>query len=239
MSKIKFSNEVVVKPVRVEASDAGVIAAARVSTIGNQSLDSLTKDANEAEGLIRYLLKNHHGTPFEHNSFTFYVKAPIFVYREWHRHRVGWSYNEESGRYKELEPEFYVPDDKRNLIQTGKPGHYEFHPGGEDQYNELVKSLEESYTLAYENYQKNLELGVAREVARMCLPVGTFSSMYATCNARSLMHFLSLRTEHEDAVFPSHPQREIAMAAELMEEVFAESMPLTYKAYKEAGRVAP
>jgi len=239
MADIKFTDKIEIKLMQCTASDASVIAAARASTLGADSVESLTKDPNEAAGLINYLLKNRHGTPFEHNSFTFYVRAPIFVYREWHRHRVGWSYNEESGRYKELLPEFYLPSVERNLVQSGKPGHYEYKPGTKEQYEELAKRLKKSYAEGYEAYKANLDAGIAREVARMCLPVATMSSMYATCNARSLMHFLSLRTEHSDAAFPSHPQREIAMAADQMEAILAEKMPLTYEAYVKNGRVAP
>jgi thymidylate synthase (FAD) len=99
--------------------------------------------------------------------------------------------------------------------------------------------MEESYRQSYEAYQRMLAEGVAREVARAVLPVGLFSSMYATCNARSLMHFLSLRTKDERAKVPSFPQREIEMVAEKMERAWAQLMPLTHAAFNEHGRVAP
>lgn len=221
--------------VKYTASDEDVVQAARVSTQGLESLGSTTKP----EGLINFLMRDRHGSPFEHTSFTFLVEAPIFVAREHMRHRAGWSYNEESGRYKELEPVFYVPYEDRPLVQVGKPGAYTFEEGTERQSKYLVAALGLAYGTAFTCYQKMLEEGIAREVARSVLPVGIFTSYYATCNARSLMHFLSLRTIREGTKFPSFPQREIEMVAEQMETAFAASMPLTYKAFNKHGRVAP
>lgn len=149
------------------------------------------------------------------------------------------SYNEESGRYRELQPVFYVPGEDRRLVQQGRPGKYEFVAGSEAQQEIVERSMQESYVQAYERYQEMLAAGVAREVARAVLPVGLFSSMYATCNARSLMHFLGLRTQHELAKVPSFPQREIEMVGERMEEQWAKLMPLTYAAFNANGRVAP
>lgn len=178
-------------------------------------------------------------SPFEHNSMTFLISAPIFVFREFMRHRVGWSYNEESGRYRELEPVFYIPGPDRKLVQVGKPGHYQFEAGGDDLHRSATRKMIAGYRLAYAAYQKMLEDGVAREVARSVLPVGLYSSAYATCNARSLMHFLGLRTQHELAKVPSYPQREIEMVGEKMETEWARLMPLTYAAFNANGRVAP
>ncbi|MFJ5310222.1 FAD-dependent thymidylate synthase [Streptomyces sp. NPDC088350] len=149
------------------------------------------------------------------------------------------SYNEESGRYRELQPVFYVPGEDRKLVQQGRPGKYEFVSGTETQQAIVERSMQDSYVQAYEHYQEMLAAGVAREVARAVLPVGLFSSMYATCNARSLMHFLGLRTQHELAKVPSFPQREIEMVGEKMEEHWAKLMPLTYAAFNANGRVAP
>jgi thymidylate synthase (FAD) len=149
------------------------------------------------------------------------------------------SYNEESGRYRELQPVFYVPGEDRKLVQQGRPGKYEFVSGSAAQREIMERALEDSYVQAYEAYQEMLAAGVAREVARAVLPVGLFSSMYATCNARSLMHFLGLRTQHEQAAVPSFPQREIEMVGERMEEHWAKLMPLTHAAFNTNGRVAP
>lgn len=149
------------------------------------------------------------------------------------------SYNEESGRYRELQPVFYVPGEDRKLVQQGRPGKYEFVHGSAEQHQSVVDAMEASYRQSYDAYQKMLAAGVAREVARATLPVGLFSSMYATCNARSLMHFLGLRTQHELAKVPSFPQREIEMVGERMEAEWAKLMPLTHAAFNGNGRIAP
>ncbi|MFG2608515.1 FAD-dependent thymidylate synthase [Streptomyces sp. NPDC048514] len=237
--KIDLRGDVTVELVKHSAADSDVLFAARVSTIGEQSLEELDKDPERSKGLINYLMRDRHGSPFEHNSMTFFIRAPIFVFREFMRHRVGWSYNEESGRYRELQPVFYVPDASRKLVQQGRPGKYVFVEGTEEQHELLGGAMEESYRQAYRAYQEMLAQGIAREVARSVLPVGLYSSMYATCNARSLMHFLGLRTQHELAKLPSFPQREIEMVGERMEAEWAKLMPLTYAAFNANGRVAP
>ncbi|MFD8559242.1 FAD-dependent thymidylate synthase [Streptosporangium canum] len=149
------------------------------------------------------------------------------------------SYNEESGRYRELQPDFYVPGGERKLVQEGRPGKYVFVEGSEEQHKITIEAMEAAYRQSYAAYQEMLEAGIAREVARAVLPVGLFSSMYATCNARSLMHFLSLRTKNEQAKVPSFPQREIEMVAEKMEAAWAALMPLTHAAFVANGRSAP
>ncbi|MEU1531251.1 FAD-dependent thymidylate synthase [Streptomyces fagopyri] len=237
--KIDLRSDVTVELVKHSAADSDVLFAARVSTVGEQSLDEMGKDPERSKGLINYLMRDRHGSPFEHNSMTFFISAPIFVFREFMRHRVGWSYNEESGRYRELQPVFYVPDASRKLVQQGRPGKYVFVEGTDEQRELVAGAMEESYLASYRTYQEMLAAGVAREVARAVLPVGLFSSMYATCNARSLMHFLGLRTQHELAKVPSFPQREIEMVGEKMEAEWARLMPLTYAAFNGNGRVAP
>ena len=227
-----------VELVKSSASDSDVVWAARVSTAGENSLDDVDADSSRSEGLINYLARERHGSPFEHTSMTFFISAPIFVFREFMRHRIA-SYNEESGRYRELRPNFYIPGKDRKLIQIGKPGAYTFVEGTPEQYDLAVSAIKESCILAYSNYQKMLEAGIAREVARAVLPVTLYSTMYVTMNARALMNFLSLRTSREGSHFPSYPQREIEMVAEKMEAYFAELMPITYGAFQKSGRVAP
>jgi thymidylate synthase (FAD) len=231
-SDIHYRSDMTVELINSMASDDAVTLAARVST-GASSGDP----AKEA-GLINYLMRDRHGSPFEHNSFTFYIEAPIFVFREFMRHRMA-SYNEESGRYKELAPVFYVPAIERPLVQVGKPGAYTFEDGTQQQYAAVLAGVMTATSAAYTAYQSMLATEVAREVARIVLPVNTYSSMYVTMNARALMNFLSLRTKREGTHFPSFPQREIEMVAEQMEEFFAEKMPLTYASFNKNGRVAP
>jgi thymidylate synthase (FAD) len=232
MNKIKYRSDMTVELVQSMGSDEMVAMSARVSTGAGASTPE--KDA----GLINYLMRDRHGSPFEHNAFTFYVEAPIFVFREFMRHRIA-SYNEESGRYKELEPVFYVPGMERKLIQQGKPGAYEFELGDLGHLTTVYRSTYKANKRAYEEYQKMLDAGIAREVARGVLPVNIYSSMFVTMNARSLMNFLSLRTMREGTQFPSFPQREIEMVAEMMESLWAEKIPITYETFNKNGRVTP
>jgi thymidylate synthase (FAD) len=236
VTDITFRSDVTVELIQSMGGDEAVVRSARVSTTSGTTGD-LSLGERE-KGLINFLMRDRHGTPFEHNGFTFYIEAPIFVFREFMRHRMA-SYNEESGRYKELEPVFYVPGDDRNLIQVGKPGAYTFEPGSYSQVKNAQALTRLSSERSYELYKKMLSEGIAREVARGVLPVNTYSSMYVTMNARSLMNFLSLRTMREGTHFPSFPQREIEMVAEKMECFFAEKMPITYETFNKNGRVAP
>ena len=244
MSDVVFRSDVTVELVRASAADSDVLFAARVSTQGEQTLEtalaeqSAEETAKRDRGLINYLMRDRHGSPFEHTSMTFYVQAPIFVFREFMRHRIA-SYNEESGRYRELNPVFYVPGPDRNLVQIGKTGHYEFIPGTAEQTALVEQETHRNSLQAYESYQRMLEAGVAREVARIVLPLNIYSSMYVTMNSRALMNFLSLRTSREGTHFPSFPQREIEMCAEKMEAEWAKLMPFTYDSFNKNGRVAP
>ena len=236
--EVEFRSDVTVELVRSSARDEDVLFAARVSTKGEQSLEDVEGDAERSKGLINYLMRSRHGSPFEHNSMTFYVQAPIFVFREMMRHRIA-SYNEESGRYRELRPLFYVPGPDRQLVQVGKPGHYNFEPGTADQHKLVEEETRTMCAEAYASYQRMLEAGIAREVARIVLPLTIYSSMYTTVNARALMNFLSLRIKRDDSAFPSYPQREIEMVAEQMEVEWAKLMPISHGAFEKNGRVCP
>jgi thymidylate synthase (FAD) len=238
MTEIKFNSDVTVELVKHSASDEDVAFAARVSTLGERSKPQEDEGNSRLPGLINFLMRERHGSPFEHSVFTFYVKAPIFVWREHMRHRIA-SYNEESGRYRVLEPEFYIPPKDRKLVQVGKAGAYTFEDGTEDQYILVGRQLTRGCEEAYERYKIMLQEGVAREVARAILPVNIYSSAYVTMNARALMNFLSLRVGSEDARFPSYPQREIEMVAEKYEKIFADIMPITHESFVANGRVSP
>jgi thymidylate synthase (FAD) len=198
---------------------------ARVS-FNNESQEMTDRDA----GLIRFLMREGHGSPFEHGYFRFLVKAPIFVVREHHRHRAGHSYNEWSGRYSKLEAEFYVPEYVRT--QVGKPGAYSFEPVDAAIREAARREIEDNAERAFETYERLLEEGVAKEVARTVLPLSTYTKYYWSCNPRSLMHFCSLRN-HEAA------QYEIRQYAAAAESFFERLMPITHAAFVAAGRVAP
>lgn len=241
--KIIFRSDITVQLIQQVGGDHMVVAAARVSTCGEESLEYARPGfQDENAGLIRYLMKHRHGTPFEHSSLTFYVHTPIFVWREWHRHRIGFSYNEESGRYKQLEPVFYLPFPDRPMMKVDgwKPGRPKFTncENGEI-YQRLTSNLIDDYTRSYAHYQENLDMNIDPGLARDGLNVGIYSGCWVTCNPRSMMHFLSLRVNDEKANFVSYPLWEMQKAAESCEKLFAASFPITYQAFIDSGRVAP
>ena len=207
------------------ASDLAVANGARVSF--NQASQELSE---RDQGLIRFLMRDRHGSPFEHGYFRFIVKAPIFVVREHHRHRAGHSYNEWSGRYSKMKAEFYIPDNVRT--QTGKPGAYTFEPVDPATRLAAREEIERQSLEAFAAYERMLELGVAKEIARSVLPLNMYTTYYWSCNPRSLMHFCSLRNS-ESAQFEI---REVAKAAE---SFFAGRMPVTHAAFVENDRTAP
>lgn len=237
--EIKTTSEITVDLHSFMGSDKSVVQAARVSTVGDECIE---QESGEYAGLINYLMKHRHGTPFEHNSMTFFVRAPIFVWREWHRHRIGFSYNEESARYKVLEPLFYLPERDRPMMKVDgwKPGRPKFTVCESDgKYDQLRANLKWSYSIGYKMYLDNLELGIDPGLARDCLPVGIYSSCWVTCNARSLMAFLSLRTHEPTADRVSYPLWEIEVAARKCEDHFAKLFPLTHAAWNANGRISP
>lgn len=212
------------KLIKCNACDLDVVNAARVSYA--QHIDDFRE---KDKGLIKFLIRERHGTPFEHGSFTFHVEAPIFVFREWQRHRAGHSFSEMSGRYVELEDRFYDPEHFRT--QVGKPGAYKYELMENDSTAEAYghSLMEATYEHCWETYKWLLDEGVAREQARAVLPLGIYSQMYWTCNPRSLMHFIGLRND-------SNAQEEIRVLAQKAEDILLEKMPVTGAAFIEMGR---
>lgn len=209
------------------ADDLAVVNSARVSFAKRKEVMEL-----DDVGLVGYLMRNHHGTPFEHTFFRIHVRCPIFVSREWFRHRVQ-SYNEFSTRYAAVSSGAWVPEDEDVRTQVGKPGAYTFElmtdPHVRDQVRMTIELANENALAAYEEL---LDMGVAREVARTVLPLGTYTEFYASMNARALMHFCNLRGSE-------HALREIQPYAEALVEILHEHMPATAKAWESNGRVAP
>ena len=210
----------------VMADDLSVVNGARVSF--NKRHEEMEKGD---EGLIKFLMRERHGTPFEHNAFRFHVKAPLFVFREWHRHRIA-SYNEMSGRYVRFEkPDFYTPAVFRQRVEGSKPGAY--------QYEQWQGNSKQAESLMMRHYQDCLDLynhfvdnNMATELARLVLPVALYSEMYWTTNARSMMNFLSLRNSE-------HAQAEIREYAQVVETIFGYYMPVTAEAFRANNRTAP
>lgn len=208
------------------ADDLSVVNSARVSfAVRKEQMDDRDK------GLIKFLMRESHGTPFEHNSFRFHVRCPIFVAREWARHRIA-SINEESSRYHQLEDDFYLPEPDAVRQQVGRPGAYTFDPVPPGLAGETIRTLEDAYRDAYEKYVRLVDKGVAKELARTVLPFGIYTQFYWTVNARSLMNFISLRNAES-------AQYEIRVYARTIEGFFAQKMPVTYECFLESGRKAP
>lgn len=192
------------------------------------------------EGVINYMMQHQHGTPFEHVVFTWYVKAPIFVAREWLRHRIG-SFNEISGRYVKFEPEFYIPENFRVKGSTNKQG--SVFPDEEwaitnewkdvEDFDESMRQdLTNIYGLVYDRYLELLESGVANEQARMVLPVGLYTQYFWTVNLRALLNFLNLRNAET-------AQWEIRQYAEAIEAHIKGLVPVTYDAWIKNDRKVP
>jgi thymidylate synthase (FAD) len=239
--KIRLTDKITVRLVQKMGGDHMVVAAAKVSTTGEEALDFAdTGKADANAGLIDYLMRHRHGTVFEHSLLTFFVHAPAFVWWEWVRHRIAHSFNLESSRYKKLEPVFWVPPLDRKLLKA--PDHKSARPslvanGTVAFYAQ--QSLKLAYQEAFRRYEEMIEVGIANEVARAALGFGVYFSGWVTVNPRSLMAFLSLRTHEPEAKFPSYPQAEIEQAARVTEQFLAEGWPLTYASFVKNGRVAP
>jgi thymidylate synthase (FAD) len=208
------------------ADDLSVVNSARVSFGKRKSI------LNDADiGVINHMMANKHGTPFEHNSFRFHVKCPIFVMREWIRHRIS-SFNEFSMRYTEAPAEWYVPDVSAVRYQVGKAGAYNYERANHETASQTVAVINSTCQSAYDAYQGMLQAGIAKEVARAVLPVAMYTEFYWTINARSLMNFLSLRNAPQ-------AQAEIQEYARVIEGMFSDVMPITHRAFVECERRAP
>jgi thymidylate synthase (FAD) len=210
-------------------NDLTVVAAARVSN--GVGPDDASKGNEADQKLITFLLKHRHGTPFEHVTFQFYVKCPLFVRSEWHRHRIA-SYNEISGRYVQYEPEFYLPEQFRVQAVNNKQGSFIDETKDQIWQDEAYNSVYDSVNESYERYMFLIEHGVAKEMARMILPLNLYTQFYFTVNARSLMNFLSLRCATD-------AQWEIRQYALGIRDMFKEALPMTFQAWESNDFVAP
>jgi len=193
-------------------TDISIVRAARVSYAAQPRGDG------QDERLLRYLLEHKHTSPFEHVQFTFEVCAPIFVFRQWHRHRT-WSFNEVSGRYTALPEACFVPAPDTITTQSTSNKQMrtaQLHPDAA-RFAALIRASNLAARIAYE---KLLEEGCPRELARVVLPLSQYSSMFATVDLHNLLHFLELRL-HE------HAQREIQVYAEAMLELVRQVVPAT------------
>jgi thymidylate synthase (FAD) len=221
MSAITVLDHGLVRLVESMGSDLSIVRNARVSY---DAAWRTGEDEGKDAKLIAYLVKNRHTSPFESCVFTFEVKAPIFVFRQWHRHRT-WSFNEISARYAELPEEFYVPEPAQLTTQAASNKQMrteEQHPRAEDWRVMMTGHCEITFDL----YRAMLRDGVPRELARAVLPVSTYSHMFATVDLHNLMHFLKLRLH-------SHAQYEIRVYAEALLQLIEPIVPVTVAAFRE------
>lgn len=233
MSELEFRSDFRVELVNWLGDDNSIARVARV-----MPPDELGPGAAKNAGLLNMLMRDRHGTPWESVVLQFYIEAPIFLNREFFRHRMA-SFNETSARYRVLKPEFYIPDYDRPMIQEGKPGAYTFKAGTEDQAERAMLHTEEASSIAWGFYQDMLGAGIAREVARNVLPVNIYSPFYVTMNLRSLFNFLSLRLVTDQTTVPTFPQYEIQKVAAQMEDLVETVVPESIRLFNENGRVAP
>lgn len=238
MTIVQFTTELTATLLKSDFDDKWPAIAAWASTQGEQMFADT--DPVRVGGLINRLAKDKHGSPFEHMNATWIVHAPLMVWREHHRHRIA-SYNEESGRYKQLAPMFYSCPYERPLqtVPGTKQMDYVYAPGTQGQHELMQNSERIVCQIAYDAYEQRLGAGIIKEVARKDLPLSIMSTCVVTMNARALMNFLSLRTRHEDALHASNPQWEINMIANQYERDFARLAPETHAAFTRNGRVAP
>lgn len=235
---VKLRSDFAVDLYNLDGNDARIRRIAKVSTNG----DIEPPKDQTAEGLrkfLSFLIRNQHGSPFEHNLLTFRIEAPIFLWREFHRHRIGFSYNEQSGRYMQLLPHFYYPSEERRLHSNKPPGfkpsspsYTQLLPTPPEDWEQWKKVVTNTYRHSQATYEYGLLLGLDNGLARIILPVGLYSACYVTCNVRSLINFLNLRLESDR----SHPQWEMDQLAKLLENHLAAHFPITHSLWVEHGR---
>lgn len=220
--KIDVLDKGFIRLVDFMGGDNRVVSSARVS------FGAVSKGEEQDKRLIKYLLEHSHHTPFEHCYFQFHICCPIFVARQWMRHRWG-SYNEVSARYTQVKDEFYIPSQFRGQDTKNKQGSV---PTSSLDQQALIKLYEDSVEASYAAYNKLIEAGVAREMARGVLPVCQYTQFYWSVNARSLLNFLSLRTD-------KHAQWEIRVYADAIAKIFQEKMPWSWAAFEDLSRKLP
>jgi thymidylate synthase (FAD) len=199
--------------------DSAIVQAARVS------YGKGTKQTNQDKGLINYLLRHRHTTPFEMCEIKFHFKMPIFVARQWIRHRTA-NVNEYSGRYSIMDKEFYIPAPEEVAMQSTQNHQGRGEVVSKEQADELIKILREDAEKNFADYEDMLDKGLARELARINLTLNTYTQWYWKIDLHNLLHFLALRAD-------SHAQYEIRVYAEKMLDIVKRWVPFTYEAFME------
>lgn len=223
MSEITFRSDAGVTLLQHTGGEDMVILAARQSTNGRHAKQV------DVPRLLKFLAEDGHKVPFEHNILTFHFEVPIFTSRQILKYRHS-SISEESGRYRELEGVFYVPDENRKVVQVGKTGEYRFEH--DPKMTEQVQvDIEYASERAWESYTEMIDYGIAKEVARMVLPLNLYSSMVVSMNLVGWLHFISQRA----TLAPSHGQAEIADVADQVAEHIEELYPNAWNQFVDNG----
>lgn len=218
MSEVEALSKRYIKLLQHMGSDEGIAQAASVST-------GKPIKPERVNGLIRYLLKEGHTSPFEHAVVTFEVEAPIFVAREWERHRTQ-SYSELSLRYSTAVPKFYIPSPERPLVQEGTGAHPKLVMGTEEQWSRMSELQYDAYLHSWQKYKEVLDEGIAGEVARNVLPLATYTKFQTTANLNNWFKFLHLR-------LADNAQWEIRTLAEEIVVLLTDIYPLTMYAWND------
>jgi thymidylate synthase (FAD) len=189
--------------------------------------------------LLKKMVAKKHGSPFEFGAMVLEVECPLFVVAQFQRHRIGFSYSQDSARYREMLPHFYVPDKDRTLVNSGTHMDPVFLTPDDVLHWNFSRDSVSTMTYAWERYATALEAGIAEEIARIMLPVSTYTGFWVQMNPRSIMNFLQLRVQDERNTYDTRPQYEIEQVAKQIEAFFAARWPITHQKFNEHGRVAP
>lgn len=233
---ITMALDMSVRLIRTNANDEFPIQMAQASLGADEEWSIDPKI--DPQRFLNALVAPRHGVPFEHDQWTFFVEVPIFVARQWVKHRHA-SMNEMSGRYVKMLPKFYTASPDRPLVNTGTKMKPDFTTFDQEAFTVAIETDRVMAENAWKLYTERIDIGIAEEYARTILPLNTFTQFYWTVNTRALMSFLERRVDDPGNRVETHPQWEIDKMARVLEGYFEEYMPLTYKAFTAAGRVAP
>lgn len=222
---VELSSDMYVTLIDSMGNDLRIVNAARMSL--NTEHPEFIEPADS--GLIRSLIRDEHGAPFEKVRFEFLVEVPIFIARQWFKHRFS-SFSEASGRYTTYEPKFWIPREEDVRTQVGKRMSYKYEKvNDEEVINEYMIGANSASQYLFAEYERFLGMGIAREIARINLPLNTYTRFMWGIDLRNLVNFLVLRNS-------PHAQREIQEAASKVELAFKEVCPITYSIWNELGR---
>ena len=229
----EFRSYMTVDLVDMMGDERRIMDAAKISTLAGDAFRKVEEESKKQKDparFVRWLMREGHGSPFEHPILTFYLEVPVFVSRQVVKYRHT-SINEVSGRYSVLDSVYYLPGFYRPLRQIGKTGDYQFEQGSQEDQELVIEAMVKASNKADKVYKKMIEAGIAREVSRMVLPVNTYSQMVVTANLREWLHFIAQRASEA----PSHGQYEIAEVADKIAEHIKDKFPNVWDEFYNSG----